>query len=90
MIVVKDLTFEKKGEESYAAIMCSNMLSKYAYLQYSANMEKSLKMELPRGNSNTIDHIAVDLANTYGQNILTKVTKTNMSNFKRVMETLKK
>lgn len=90
VIVVKDLTFLQKGEEEYFAIMCSSILSRYAYLQYFTNMSKSLKMKLPRGTSASVDHIAVEIATKYGVKMLTKVTKTNMTNFKRVRELLQK
>lgn len=90
VIVVKDLSFEQKGEEKYLGIMCSSILSRYAYLQYFSNMSKSLKMKLPRGTATSVEHIAVDIANKYGEKMLTKVTKTNMTNFKRVKEALNK
>ena len=63
VIVVKDLSFEQKGEEQYLAIMCSSILSKYAFYQYFNNMSRSLKMKLPRGNtSSVVDHVAVTIA----------------------------
>ena len=86
VIVVKDLTFVQKGEEKYLAIICSMILSKYSYLQYFSNMSRSLKMKLPRGNSNSVDAIAIEVANKYGAKMLNKVTKTNMTNFKRIKD----
>ncbi len=90
IIVVKDLSFQTKGEETYVAIMCANILSRYAYLQYFTNMSKSLKQELPRGNNAGADQAAVKIAQKYGNDILLKVTKTNMTNYKRVKELLQK
>ena len=85
VIVVKDLSFEQKGEEQYLAIMCSSILSKYAFYQYFNNMSRSLKMKLPRGNtSSVVDHVAITIAQKYGKKMLLKVTKTNMTNFKRI------
>lgn len=90
VIVVKDLQFKQKGEEEYFAIMCSTILSRYAYLQYFTNMSKSLKIKLPRGTSTAVDHTAVEIANKFGINILHKVTKINMTNYKRVKDILHK
>lgn len=85
VIVVKDLSFEQKGEEQYLAIMCSSILSKYAFYQYFNNMSRSLKMKLPRGNtSSVVDHVAITIAQKYGKKMLLKVTKTNMTNYKRI------
>lgn len=90
VIVVKDLSFEQKGEETYLGIMCAGILSRYAYLQYFGNMSRSLKMKLPRGTTASVDSIAVEVAKRYGEKMLNKVTKSNMTNFKRVKETLSK
>lgn len=90
VIVVKDLSFEVKGEEKYLAIMCSNILSKYAFFQYFNNMAKTLKMKLPRGTSATNDEVAIKIAKRYGIKMLNKVTKTNMTSYKRVKEALLK
>lgn len=90
VIVVKDLQFEQKGEEKYLGIMCADILSRYAYLQYFSNMSKSLKMKLPRGTTASVEHIALDIASRYGVKMLNKVTKTNMTNYKRIKESLHK
>lgn len=86
VIVVKDLSFQQKGEEEYLAIMCASILSKYAFYQYFNNMSKSLKMKLPRGTSSTLDYVAVNIAKKYGKKMLLKVTKTNMTNYKRIKD----
>ncbi len=89
VIVVKDLSFEQKGEEQYLAIMCSSILSKYAFYQYFNNMSRSLKMKLPRGNtSSVVDHVAVTIAQKYGKKMLLKVTKTNMTNYKGIKDVI--
>ena len=89
VIVVKDLSFEQKGEEQYLAIMCSSILSKYAFYQYFNNMSRSLKMKLPRGNtSSVVDYVAITIAQKYGKKMLLKVTKTNMTNYKRIKDVI--
>ena len=89
VIVVKDLSFEQKGEEQYFAIMCSSILSKYAFYQYFNHMSRSLKVKLPRGNtSSVVDHVAVSIAKKYGKKMLLKVTKTNMTNYKRIKDVI--
>lgn len=90
VIVVKDLQFEQKAEEKYLGIMCANILSRYAYLQYFNNMSKSLKMKLLRGTSINVEHLALEVASRYGEKMLNKVTKTNMTNYKRIKDLLHK
>lgn len=84
VIVVKDLMFETNAEKKYMAVLAADILSKYAYLQYYANMTKSLKINLCRGTGTTADIIAVKIATKYGEKILPKVAKLNFTNTKRV------
>lgn len=84
VIVVKDLVFATKGEEKYMAIVAAEILSRYAYLQYYANMTKSLKMNLCRGTNSAVDTVAAKIAMKYGEKMLTKVAKLNFTNTKRV------
>jgi len=84
VIVVKDFMFETKAEEKYMAVLAAEILSRYAYLQYYANMTKSLKMNLCRGTSSTVDTIAAKIASKYGESMLRKVVKLNFTNTKRV------
>lgn len=84
VIVVKDLMFETNAEEKYMAVLAADILSRYAYLQYFANMTKSLKMNLARGTSASVDAVAAKIAIKYGEKMLTKVAKLNFTNTKRV------
>src|SRR5699024_405520 len=84
VIVVKDLMFVSDAEQKYMAVLAAEILSRYAYLQYFANMTKSLKMNLIRGSSSQVDVVAAKIAAKYGENILTKVVKLNFTNTKRV------
>lgn len=84
VIVVKDLMFETNAENTYMAVLAAEILSRYAYLQYYANMTKSLKMNLCRGTSAAVDAVAAKIASKYGEKMLTKVAKLNFTNTKRV------
>lgn len=85
VIVVKDLMFEAShAENKYMAVLAAEILSRYAYLQYYANMTKSLKMNLSRGTSTAVDVVAAKIATKYGEKMLTKVAKLNFTNTKRV------
>ncbi len=84
VIVVKDMLFEKEAEKKYMAVLAAEILSRYAYLQYFANMTKSLKMNLCRGTSSNVDVVVAKIASKYGERMLTKVAKLNFTNTKRV------
>lgn len=84
VIVVKDLMFESNAQDQYMAVLAAEILSRYAYLQYFANMSKSLKINLCRGTSANVDNVAVTIATKYGPKMLNKVAKLNFTNTKRV------
>lgn len=84
VIVVKDLMFETNAEKNYIAVLAAEILSRYAYLQYYANMTKSLKINLCRGTGANVDAVAAKIAAKYGEKMLTKVVKLNFTNTKRV------
>ena len=84
VIVVKDLMFEADAQDKYMAVLAADILSRYAYLQYYANMTKSLKMNLSRGTSTAVDGVAAEIAKKYGEKMLNKVAKLNFANTKRV------
>lgn len=84
VIVVKDLMFETNAEQKYMAVLAAEILSRYAYLQYFANMTKSLKINLCRGTSTNVDTVAVKIAVKYGEKMLTKVAKLNFTNTKHI------
>lgn len=84
VIVVKDLMFESNAQDKYMAVLAAEILSRYAYLQYFANMSKSLKINLVRGTSAAVDNIAVSIATKYSPKMLNKVAKLNFTNTKRV------
>lgn len=86
VVVVKDLIFEQNADLKYYAIGCSYILAKYAYLQYFANMCKSLKITLPRGVGTNVDVIGAEVVRMYGENILNKTAKLHLSNTRRIRD----
>ena len=90
VVVVKDLHFVENADLKYLAVGCAYILARYAYLQYFANMCKSLKMVLPRGTGGNVDLIGVKIIETYGEKILYKIGKLHLPNTKRMKDLMKK
>lgn len=87
VIVVKDLEFIDK-EEKRLSITCADILSRYACLQYFANMSKSLQIPIPRGTGVSVEQTAIKLIEKYNKDILSKVAKTNLPTYKKIIEKL--
>ncbi len=52
-------------------------------------MTKSLKIKLARGSGSNVDAVVVNIAEKYGEKILTKVVKLNFTDTKKVKSMLK-
>ena len=89
VIVVKDLMFEEHADQQYLAVLAAEIISRYAYLSYYASMTKSLKIKLARGSGSNVDAVVVNIAEKYGEKILTKVVKLNFTDTKKVKAMLK-
>ena len=89
VIVVKDLMFEEHADQQYLAVLAAEIISRYAYLSYYASMTKSLKIKLARGSGSNVDAVVVNIAEKYGEKILTKVVKLNFTDTKKVKSMLK-
>ena len=69
--------------------MCSSILSNMPFTNNLITCLECLKVKLPRGNtSSVVDHVAVSIAKKYGKKMLLKVTKTNMTNYKRIKDVI--
>jgi len=84
-IVVSHLIFETDYQK-YIGLKCAKILSEYAYYQYFRNMNEALNIILPHGNNKTANNTGVALVQHYGKDILYKVSKTNMPNYKQILE----
>lgn len=87
-IVVSHLIFEEDYQK-YLSLKCAKILSMYAYYQYFRNMKQALPIEIPHGHNKIANDAGVILVKHYGLNILNKVSKTNMPNYKQIIEQIK-
>ena len=81
--------FEEHADQQYLAVLAAEIISRYAYLSYYASMTKSLKIKLARGSGSNVDAVVVNIAEKYGEKILTKVVKLNFTDTKKVKSMLK-
>lgn len=90
VVVVKNAIFKENADTRYYAVGCAYILARYAYLQYFANMCKSLKIALPRGVGSNVDVVGYELVKTYGENILNKTAKLHLTNTRRIRDLIVK
>ena len=85
-----DRYFDEDASSKYMAVLAADILSQYAYLQYFANMTRSLKCKLIRGTGNEVDQLVAKIVMKYGEKVLLKTTKTNFNDSKKVQAILSK
>ena len=76
-------------DNTYIGLKCAKILAKYAYFQYFRNMNLSLHISLPHGCQMSAIECGLELVHHYGIDILEKVSKKNLPNYKQILELLK-
>lgn len=87
-LVVTHLTFTN-DDNTYIGLKCAKILAKYAHFQYFRNMKQSLNIDLPHSCQMSAIECGLDLVHKHGIDILEKVSKKNLPNYKQILELLK-
>lgn len=88
--VQKNITFLTKGETKSLSVACSSLISRYIFLEKFDELGESIDTFLPKGASNTVDEVAIKIANKYGLDKLKDIAKLNFKNTEKIKEALKK
>ncbi len=87
--VKKNITFLTKGETKSLAVACASLISRYIFINQFDKMGESLDMFLPKGASDIVDKVGIDIVNKYGFDKLKEVAKMNFKNTDKIKEMLK-
>ena len=82
--VVRDITFMTKGEDKCLAVACSSLISRFLFIKEMDKMSKELGMNIPKGASDTVDKVGLDIVNKYGFDKLYDVAKMNFKNVDKI------
>ncbi|WP_017549064.1 ribonuclease HIII [Salinicoccus carnicancri] len=81
---------ETKAESKSLAVACASILARSRYLEQMANLNRSLKRDVPRGASKKTDLFAAELAERRGMAFVDSISKKHFKSREKVKELLGK
>lgn len=87
--VVRNITFMTKGETKSLSVACASVISRYIFIKEFSKIEKDLNMLIPKGASNKVDEVGVEIVKKYGIDKLNEVAKLNFKNTDKIKELIK-
>ncbi|MGI6644319.1 MAG: ribonuclease HIII [Bacilli bacterium] len=83
-IVMKDITFQERGEAYYPSIALASVIARYIFLKKMAALNKRFKEEIPFGAGKKVDEFALHFLKKHGKTALDEITKHNFGNYKKL------
>ena len=88
--VCRNITFMTKGEDKNLAVACSSIISRYIFINEFDKLGKSLGFKLPKGASDKVDEVGVQIVKKYGIEKLNEIAKLSFKNTDKIKEQLNK
>ena len=84
--VVRDITFFTKGEDKHLAVACASLISRYIFIQEFDKLCKSIGINIPKGASEAVDKVGIEIVKKYGIDKLKEIAKLNFKNTEKIKE----
>ena len=82
--VVRNITFMTKGESKCLSVACASMISRYIFINEFDKLGESVDTFLPKGASDKVDLVGVEIVKKYGFNKLSEIAKLNFKNTDKI------
>ena len=83
---LRGITFLTKGEDKSLAVACASLISRFIFIKEFDKLGESVDAFLPKGASDKVDQMGVNLVKKHGIDILNKVSKLNFKNTDKIKE----
>lgn len=83
---VYNITFLTKAEDQCLSVACSSLISRYIFLQEMDKISKDVMMELPKGASDLVDKVGIEIVKKYGKDKLNEIAKMNFKNTEKILK----
>lgn len=87
--VVRNITFLTKGEDKSLAVACASLISRYIFIEKFGQLGDSLGVFLPKGASDQVDEMGVQIVQKYGFDKLKECAKLNFKNTEKIRNRIK-
>lgn len=82
--VYRNLIFETKAENKYAAVAVASCIARYIFLNEIKKMEQKYQMKFTKGASERVNEDAKLFINKYGKDRLNEVCKLHFKNYQEI------
>ncbi len=83
---VYDITFLTKAEDQCLSVACASLISRYVFLKEMKKIEESINMVIPKGASDVVNNVAMDIISKYGKTKLYEIAKMNFKNVEKIIK----
>ena len=82
---VKDIFFLTKAEDQCLSVACASMISRYIFLKQMDSLSKEVGIIIPKGASDKVNEVGIEIVNKYGKDKLKEIAKLNFSNTNKIL-----
>ena len=86
--VVRNITFFTKGEDKHLSVACASLISRYIFIQEFDKICKNIGRLIPKGASDLVDKIGIDIVKEHGFDKLTEIAKLNFKNTDKIKNSI--
>lgn len=82
--VVRNITFMTKGESKCLSVACASLISRYIFINEFDKLGESVDTFLPKGASDKVDEVGLQIVKKYGFDKLKDIAKLNFKNTEKI------
>lgn len=82
--IVEGIIFKEKGETYFPSVALASCFARYYFLVYMQELSTKYNVKIPLGAGKEVDKFSIKFIEKYGLKELSKIAKTNFTNFKNL------
>lgn len=83
---VYNITFLTKAEDQCLSVACASLISRYVFLHEMDKISNSVSIDLPKGASDLVDSVGMEIVRKFGSEKLKEIAKINFKNTDKIMK----
>ena len=83
---VYNITFLTKAEDQCLSVACASLISRYIFLDEMNKISKSIGIDIPKGASDLVDAVGIEIVKKFGNDKLKEIAKLNFKNTEKIMK----
>ena len=83
---VFNITFLTKAEDQCLSVACASLISRYIFLQEMDKISQNVEINLPKGASDLVDSVGIEIVKKFGSDKLKEIAKMNFKNTEKILK----